>query len=164
MPKPVVFIGGTEVETVDFPTQNFDAVHALGDVVRLHEYVGSKAAQKLIYRVSALPDPRARRKAEREGYGFTPITGGPQTRVNEGWMLVPASAADKALADRTVPAETFYPGMVVTCARLTGATADERLVVLDVARDGSVQITKLGGMEGRSWSKIPAASLRHATL
>lgn len=160
MPGPTVTIPGTVEEIPMPPSPDYDAVHALEDIVRLHEHVGSQKARKLIYRVVALPDPKARRKAEREAYGIEPIAGGPRTRA-EAWMLVPASDADKAVAARTPRVTTdFVPGMVVTTsAGLKGADAGARLVILDITREGKAKVTLLGGMGGSSWSGLPLSTL-----
>ena len=161
MPKPTVeFI---DVDCVPLATYDHDSVHNIDDVVRLHEYVGSKKAQALIYRVVELPDPKARRKAERECYAIEPITGGPRTRA-ENWCLVPGSDADKAVAARTPRiTERFYPGNIVhISARIKGAEANARFVILSIARDGTVTVTLEGGNDGVSWSPIPVALLTKA--
>lgn len=165
MARPVTIPAGTAVE-VDLPASpNYDAVHAVEDIVRLHEYVGSAKARTLIYRVVALPDPKAKKKAVREGYGIEPISGGPRTYA-EPWMLVPGSDRDKAVAAATPRVtEKFYAGEVVTTSsRLTGIDAGTRLVILDMGRDGTAKVTVLGGLAGKFWRGIPVATLTHVDL
>lgn len=133
------------------------AEHELGAIVRLEEYVGSKSKQSIVYRITSVPDPKARKKAERECYGAEPITGG-RGIFAYGWMLVPGSAADKAKADATPRVETPRLGWVVeTTCRLRGFRSGSRLVVIGI-KDDKASIAVLDG-DGQYWPSVPISTL-----
>jgi hypothetical protein len=137
----------------------------VGDVVRMSHMYATRALQKVVFRVTALPNPKATRKAEREGYQITPITGGRPTRIDLGGLLTP-SAADLALANRTSPVEPLGVGNVVVAvtARLTGVTVETDLLsVVKANPDGTVSLTRLG-VGGGTWSKIPANLVRRVEV
>lgn len=148
------------VETIEIPDAT---TFAIGAIVRLHPHYVSDAMGKIIFRVTAVPDPAAKRKAQREGYGLTPIEGG-QGVAAEPFMLVEGSDEDKAKAARTTPVERFLPGSVVTARGLRGVGLEERLVVTAMATGGTYTLYRLGGGEGEHWSKIPGKNLRRVDV
>lgn len=123
---------------------------------RMSHAYGTKAAHKTVFRVVAAPDPKARRKAEREGYAIEPAAGGPRTRISIHGLIKPLPG-DERFADVT-PAVRLVCGHVVTAnsARFGSevVAGKTRLVVLKGHATGEVDITLLGGYQGRSWSKV----------
>lgn len=57
---------------------------------------------------------------------------------------------------RFVVGETVVPG---PDGRLKGADPFHRLVVIGVARNGTLTLARLGGDEGRYWDNVPASAV-----
>ncbi len=128
---------------------------AVGDLVRLAPDVGTKAAQRLVYRVTELRSVKGR-----TDYALEPVEGG-RGSIAQAVHLDPASAADKARYANTPRAERLYAGSVVVAANggLRGVDPFTKLVVLAENTDGTVKLAVLGGDEGRYYAKIPARLL-----
>jgi len=148
---------------ITFGTIPADPPFAIGDIVRLREGYVSAKMSSIIFRVTDVPDPAAKRKAQREGYGLTPIEGGQGVSAVR-YMLEEGSDADKAKAARTTPVERFLPGSVVTAKGLRGVTTEDRMVVTAMATGGTYTLYRLGGGEGEHWSGISGKNLRRVDV
>ncbi len=134
----------------------------LDHLVRLHEDAGTKAQRAIVWRVVALPDPAAKRKADREHYGIEPVTGGAKIRAGAE-LLDPLTAAEAARYATVKPAQRLVVGTVVvptTNNIIRGADMFTRLVVIDEKADGTVKLARLGGDDGRYWTGIPVGLLQ----
>lgn len=132
---------------------------AVGDIVRLAPDVGTRAQQALIWRVTKLVPVRGQHRID---YAVEPINGGRGLRV-QPTHLDPADAKTAAMAQSMPTAERFVVGTVVVArpeARLRGADPFMRLVVIGEAADGTVKVTRLGGDNGRYWTKVRTAVLQ----
>lgn len=141
---------GIKIETLapfaDRAAQTFEP----GDIVRLDEYVGTKAQQKMLWRVTEV----------RSGTGGTqvsiePVTGGRGLRANPV-QLRPASPAEVAAANNVPTAPKVQPGTVVTLQGKVGT-----FVVTALSTAGTCSISPLGG--GRGYTKVAPIHLTIVT-
>lgn len=132
----------------------------VGDLVRLGEFVGTKAQAKVVWKVE-----RRVPVAGRTDYAVVPVTGGRGLRAQAS-HLVPASEADKARYANAPEVPKVFVGTVIEVAprTLRGAADGTRFVVLNVNTDGTVKVAVLGGDEGRYYPKCPIAACKIVTV
>jgi hypothetical protein len=137
-----------------------DTAATVGALCRFGEMLGTKADRKQVWRIVGLPIPTASRKVERENYRDQAVTGGPVVHAPL-YGLAPATDEDRARYADTTPAAQVFPGSVVTpaTARLSGVTVEDRLVVLKVNANGSLDLARLCASDGRYWSKVPRVNV-----
>jgi hypothetical protein len=133
---------------------------AIGDLVRLDEFSGSRAQQALTFRVTEVKAATARSAAT---YSIVPTVGGKGLRAFREQLIKAESTG------AVVETVDFIPTEGQTLAikdehitRLRGYTKGTVLVALAI-KPGTVKAAVMNNATGRYWASIPLAMVRPAT-